>query len=63
MDAAKNKGSKKEKGNLNEDARTQNSEANSVTKIKLPEQRQADKSHDLKEQKNRLNDQGRANTV
>jgi hypothetical protein len=63
MDAAKNKGSKIAKGNFNEDERTQNSEANSVTKIKVPEQRHADKRHDLREQKNRLAEQGRGDSV
>lgn len=63
MDAAKNQSSKKGKGNFNQDARTQNSEANSVAKIKLPEQRHADKRLDLREQKNRLNEHGRGDTV
>jgi hypothetical protein len=63
MDAARKHGAKKQKGNLTEDPRTQNSEENPVTKIKLPENHESDNKADLEEQKRRLNDQGRGGKV
>lgn len=63
MDTDKKHGAKKGKGNLNEDPRTQNSEENPVTKIKLPEVRKHDDSSDLKGQIQRLTDQGRRDKI
>ena len=59
MDAAKNHSARKNRGNLNEDERTANSEPNSVTKIKVPEQRKNNRSADLAAQKRRLEEQKR----
>jgi len=60
MDATKKHGAKKTPGNLIEDEHIQNSEKQSVTKIKLPEQRKPNKKADLEAQKRRLKEQGRA---
>jgi hypothetical protein len=59
MDAGKNHSATKNKGNLNEDERTANSEPNSVTKIKVPEQRKNNRSADLAAQKRRLEERKR----
>jgi hypothetical protein len=59
MDAAKNYSAKKNRGNLIEDERIANSEPNSVTKIKVPEQRKNNKSADLAAQKQRLEERKR----
>jgi hypothetical protein len=59
MDAAKNHSARKNRGNLNEDERTANSEPNSVTKIKVPEQRKNNRSADLAAQKRRLEERKR----
>jgi hypothetical protein len=59
MDAAKNYSATKKRGNLNEDERTANSEPNSVTKIKVPEQRKNNRSADLAAQKQRLEERKR----
>jgi hypothetical protein len=59
MDAGKNHSATKNRGNLNEDERTANSEPNSVTKIKVPEQRKNNRSADLAAQKRRLEERKR----
>ena len=59
MYAGKNHSATKNKGNLNEDERTANSEPNSVTKIKVPEQRKNNRSADLAAQKRRLEERKR----
>jgi hypothetical protein len=63
MDSTKKTAAKKDRGNLTEDGRTEHSEIDSVTKIKLPEQRKSEKKTDREEQKDRLNEQGRADKV
>jgi hypothetical protein len=59
MDAAKNYSARKNRGNLNEDERTANSEPNSVTKIKVPEHRKNNRSADLAAQRRRLEERKR----
>ena len=59
MDAAKNHSATKNRGNFHEDERTANSESNSVTKIKVPEQRKNNRSSDLAAQKRRLEERKR----
>ena len=59
MDAAKKHSARKNRGNLNEDERTANSEPNSVTKIKVPEHRKNNRSADLAAQRRRLEERKR----
>jgi hypothetical protein len=63
MDNVGNKAAKEEKGNLTTDQRTQHSEENPVTKVKLPEQREPEKTRDLDKQKKQQEDQGRGDKV
>ena len=63
MDSAKKHAAKKSRGNLAEDQRTDHSETDSVTQIKLPEQRKSEKKVHRDEQKKRLEEQGRGNTI